>query len=133
MVTLCHEKFSEGCCIYQYELYFLCPQRSKAFSTVFILKFVIILFSASFLADPFDPFTMSSGSENQALSGPDLFGEFLNPSSTSTASTVPSTHNSLPPSSSSDFLNLGKCASGVMFLNSFCYSVNLSFSLVKVD
>ncbi|XP_052632092.1 cyclin-G-associated kinase isoform X2 [Harpia harpyja] len=58
-------------------------------------------------ADPFDPFTMSSGSENQALSGPDLFGDFLNPSSTSTASTVPSTHNSLPPSSSSDFLNLG--------------------------
>ncbi|NXJ50389.1 GAK kinase, partial [Spizaetus tyrannus] len=58
-------------------------------------------------ADPFDPFTMSSGSENQALSGPDLFGDFLNPSSTSTASTIPSTHNSLPPSSSSDFLNLG--------------------------
>ncbi|KAM6187352.1 cyclin-G-associated kinase [Sarcoramphus papa] len=58
-------------------------------------------------ADPFDPFTMSSSSENQALSGPDLFGDFLNPSSTSTASTVPSTHSSLPPSSSSDFLNLG--------------------------
>uniref|UniRef100_A0A8B9Z287 Cyclin G associated kinase n=1 Tax=Buteo japonicus TaxID=224669 RepID=A0A8B9Z287_9AVES len=63
--------------------------------------------AATSSADPFDPFTMSSGSENQALSGPDLFGEFLNPSSTSTASTVPSTHNSLPPSSSSDFLNLG--------------------------
>ncbi|KFP65760.1 Cyclin-G-associated kinase, partial [Cariama cristata] len=58
-------------------------------------------------ADPFDPFTMSSSSENQALSGPDLFGDFLNPSTTSTASTVPSTHSSLPPSSSSDFLNLG--------------------------
>ncbi|NWR59493.1 GAK kinase, partial [Bucorvus abyssinicus] len=58
-------------------------------------------------ADNFDPFTMSSSSENQALSGPDLFGDFLNPSSTSTASTVPSTHSSLPPSSSSDFLNLG--------------------------
>ncbi|XP_009699896.1 PREDICTED: cyclin-G-associated kinase, partial [Cariama cristata] len=57
-------------------------------------------------ADPFDPFTMSSSSENQALSGPDLFGDFLNPSTTSTASTVPSTHSSLPPSSSSDFLNL---------------------------
>ncbi|XP_010143631.1 PREDICTED: cyclin-G-associated kinase-like, partial [Buceros rhinoceros silvestris] len=58
-------------------------------------------------ADNFDPFTMSSSSENQALSGPDLFGDFLNPSSTSTANTVPSTHSSLPPSSSSDFLNLG--------------------------
>ncbi|XP_068278535.1 cyclin-G-associated kinase isoform X2 [Nyctibius grandis] len=58
-------------------------------------------------ADPFDPFTMSSSSENQALSGPDVFGDFLNPNSTSTASTVPSTHSSLPPSSSSDFLNLG--------------------------
>ncbi|NWV64375.1 GAK kinase, partial [Malurus elegans] len=57
-------------------------------------------------ADPFDPFTMSS-SENQALSGPDLFGDFLSPTSTSTANTVPSTQSSLPPSSSSDFLNLG--------------------------
>uniref|UniRef100_A0A8C3E002 Cyclin-G-associated kinase n=1 Tax=Corvus moneduloides TaxID=1196302 RepID=A0A8C3E002_CORMO len=58
-------------------------------------------------ADPFDPFTMSSSSENQALSGPDLFGDFLNPTSTSTANAVPSTQSSLPPSSSSDFLNLG--------------------------
>ncbi|NXN54179.1 GAK kinase, partial [Rynchops niger] len=61
-------------------------------------------------ADPFDPFTMSSGSENQALSGPDLFADFLNPTSASTASTVPSTQSSLPPSSSSDFLNLGNLA-----------------------
>uniref|UniRef100_A0A674GGP2 Cyclin-G-associated kinase n=1 Tax=Taeniopygia guttata TaxID=59729 RepID=A0A674GGP2_TAEGU len=58
-------------------------------------------------ADPFDPFTMSSSSENQALSGPDLFGDFLNPTSTSTVNTVHSTQSSLPPSSSSDFLNLG--------------------------
>ncbi|NXB98002.1 GAK kinase, partial [Orthonyx spaldingii] len=58
-------------------------------------------------ADPFDPFTMSSSSENQALSGPDLFGDFLNPISTSTPNIVPSTQSSLPPSSSSDFLNLG--------------------------
>ncbi|NXG08383.1 GAK kinase, partial [Sakesphorus luctuosus] len=57
-------------------------------------------------ADPFDPFTMSSSSENQALSGPDLFGDFLNPTSTSTANT----QSSLPPSSSSDFLNLGNLA-----------------------
>ncbi|XP_053858877.1 cyclin-G-associated kinase isoform X3 [Vidua macroura] len=57
-------------------------------------------------ADPFDPFTMSSSSENQALSGPDLFGEFLNQTLTSTVHTVPSTQSSLPPSSSSDFLNL---------------------------
>ncbi|KAM6109793.1 cyclin-G-associated kinase isoform 2-T2 [Phoenicopterus ruber ruber] len=63
--------------------------------------------AAAMSSDPFDPFTMSSSSENQALSGPDLFGDFLNPSSTSTASTFPSTHSSLPPSSSSDFLNLG--------------------------
>ncbi|KFO14005.1 Cyclin-G-associated kinase, partial [Balearica regulorum gibbericeps] len=62
-------------------------------------------------ADPFDPFTMSSSSENQALSGPDLFGDFLTPSSTSTASTLPSMHSSLPPSSSSDFLNLGNLTS----------------------
>ncbi|NXF06969.1 GAK kinase, partial [Smithornis capensis] len=63
-------------------------------------------------ADPFDPFTMSSSSENQALSGPDLFADFLNPTSASTANTVPSTQGSLPPSSSSDFLNLGKYISG---------------------
>ncbi|NWT48674.1 GAK kinase, partial [Chroicocephalus maculipennis] len=61
-------------------------------------------------ADPFDPFTMSSGSENQALSGPDLFGDFLNPTSASTAGTVPSMQSSIPPSSSSDFLNLGNLA-----------------------
>uniref|UniRef100_A0A8B9G4J5 Cyclin-G-associated kinase n=1 Tax=Amazona collaria TaxID=241587 RepID=A0A8B9G4J5_9PSIT len=78
-------------------------------------------------ADPFDPFTTSS-SDNQALSGPDLFGDFLHPTSTSMSSTVPSAHSSLPPSSSSDFLNLGKCAFGVLFLNSFCCSVHLSFT-----
>ncbi|NXE93456.1 GAK kinase, partial [Menura novaehollandiae] len=61
-------------------------------------------------ADPFDPFPMSSSSENQALSGSDLFGDFLNPTSTSPANTVPSTQSSLPPSSSSDFLNLGNLA-----------------------
>ncbi|NWU88969.1 GAK kinase, partial [Upupa epops] len=58
-------------------------------------------------ADTFDLFTMSSSSENQTLCDSDLFGDFLNPDSTSTANTVPSTHSSLPPSSSSDFLNFG--------------------------
>ncbi|KAK2520334.1 Gak isoform A [Columba livia] len=58
-------------------------------------------------ADPFDPFTMSSSSENQVVSGPNFFGDFLNSSSTSTVSTVLSTQSLLPPSSSSDFLNLG--------------------------
>uniref|UniRef100_A0A8C0J3B4 Cyclin-G-associated kinase n=1 Tax=Chelonoidis abingdonii TaxID=106734 RepID=A0A8C0J3B4_CHEAB len=58
-------------------------------------------------ADPFDPFTMSSGSEEPALSGPDLFGDFLNPNATSTSSIFPSTHSAPPPSSSSDFLHLG--------------------------
>ncbi|NXA50048.1 GAK kinase, partial [Nothocercus julius] len=55
--------------------------------------------------DPFDPFTMSSSPENPTLSGPDLFGDFLNPNSTSASNTFTSTP--LPPSSSSDFLNLG--------------------------
>ncbi|XP_054034265.1 cyclin-G-associated kinase [Dryobates pubescens] len=63
--------------------------------------------AATSSADPFDPFTRSSSSENQALSGPDLFGDFLNPSLASTSSTVPSTYSSVMPSSSSDFLNLG--------------------------
>uniref|UniRef100_A0A452I013 Cyclin-G-associated kinase n=1 Tax=Gopherus agassizii TaxID=38772 RepID=A0A452I013_9SAUR len=57
-------------------------------------------------ADPFDPFTMSSGSEKPTLSGPDLFGDFLNPNATSTSSIFPSTHSAPPPSSSSDFLHL---------------------------
>ncbi|NWJ08978.1 GAK kinase, partial [Crypturellus undulatus] len=60
--------------------------------------------AAASSVDPFDPFTMSSP-ENPTLSGPDLFGDFLNPNSTSTTSTFTSTP--LPPSSSSDFLNLG--------------------------
>ncbi|XP_026519159.1 cyclin-G-associated kinase-like [Terrapene carolina triunguis] len=61
-------------------------------------------------ADPFDPFTMSSGSEKPTLSGPDLFGDFLNPNATSTSSIFPSTHSAPPPSSSSDFLHLGNLA-----------------------
>lgn len=61
-------------------------------------------------ADPFDPFTMSSGSEKPTLSGPDLFGDFLNPNSTSTSSIFPSAHSAPPPSSSSDFLHLGNLA-----------------------
>uniref|UniRef100_A0A8C3I9H0 Cyclin G associated kinase n=1 Tax=Chrysemys picta bellii TaxID=8478 RepID=A0A8C3I9H0_CHRPI len=66
-------------------------------------------------ADPFDPFTMSSGSEKPTLSGSDLFGAFLNPNATSTSSIFPSTHSAPPPSSSSDFLRLGKCAFGMIF------------------
>ncbi|NXG48215.1 GAK kinase, partial [Psilopogon haemacephalus] len=66
--------------------------------------------AATSSADPFDPFTRLSSSEKQALSGPDLFGDFLNPSSMSTASTVSSTYSSVMPSSSSDFLNLGNLA-----------------------
>lgn len=130
-MTFHHKKFSEGCCNYQCELYFFV----RACRGVIYCKICpnIILLSPSFLADNFDPFTMASSSENQALSGPDLFGDFLNPSSTSTASTVPSTHSSLPPSSSSDILNLGKCASGVLFSIVSAALCHWSFSLVKVD
>uniref|UniRef100_A0A8C0J4F5 Cyclin G associated kinase n=1 Tax=Chelonoidis abingdonii TaxID=106734 RepID=A0A8C0J4F5_CHEAB len=73
-------------------------------------------------ADPFDPFTMSSGSEEPALSGPDLFGDFLNPNATSTSSIFPSTHSAPPPSSSSDFLHLGKC-----FWHDFLVKVSVAF------
>ncbi|KFV45246.1 Cyclin-G-associated kinase, partial [Tyto alba] len=78
-----------------------CPAATQDMSSV----------AAMSSGDPFDPFTMSSCSENQAVSGPDLFRDFLNSTSTSTASTVPSTICSLPPSSSSDFLNLGNLTS----------------------
>uniref|UniRef100_A0A4X2LW51 Cyclin-G-associated kinase n=1 Tax=Vombatus ursinus TaxID=29139 RepID=A0A4X2LW51_VOMUR len=61
------------------------------------------------LADPFDPFTMSSSSETQSHSNPDLFEDFLNPSSAPASSSMfPSTHSAPPPSSSSDFLHLGE-------------------------
>uniref|UniRef100_A0A8C0QNT2 Cyclin-G-associated kinase n=1 Tax=Chelonoidis abingdonii TaxID=106734 RepID=A0A8C0QNT2_CHEAB len=73
-------------------------------------------------SDPFDPFTMSSGSEEPALSGPDLFGDFLNPNATSTSSIFPSTHSAPPPSSSSDFLHLGKC-----FWHDFLVKVSVAF------
>uniref|UniRef100_A0A452HZN5 Cyclin-G-associated kinase n=1 Tax=Gopherus agassizii TaxID=38772 RepID=A0A452HZN5_9SAUR len=73
-------------------------------------------------ADPFDPFTMSSGSEKPTLSGPDLFGDFLNPNATSTSSIFPSTHSAPPPSSSSDFLHLGKC-----FWHDFLVKVSVVF------
>ncbi|KAG6921659.1 cyclin G associated kinase [Chelydra serpentina] len=53
---------------------------------------------------------MSSGSEKPTLSGPDLFGDFLNPNATSTSSIFPSTQSAPPPSSSSDFLHLGNLA-----------------------
>uniref|UniRef100_A0A4X2LXM2 Cyclin G associated kinase n=2 Tax=Vombatus ursinus TaxID=29139 RepID=A0A4X2LXM2_VOMUR len=60
-------------------------------------------------ADPFDPFTMSSSSETQSHSNPDLFEDFLNPSSAPASSSMfPSTHSAPPPSSSSDFLHLGE-------------------------
>uniref|UniRef100_A0A8C0J3J3 Cyclin-G-associated kinase n=1 Tax=Chelonoidis abingdonii TaxID=106734 RepID=A0A8C0J3J3_CHEAB len=78
--------------------------------------------SASNQTDPFDPFTMSSGSEEPALSGPDLFGDFLNPNATSTSSIFPSTHSAPPPSSSSDFLHLGKC-----FWHDFLVKVSVAF------
>uniref|UniRef100_A0A4X2LVW3 Cyclin-G-associated kinase n=1 Tax=Vombatus ursinus TaxID=29139 RepID=A0A4X2LVW3_VOMUR len=59
--------------------------------------------------DPFDPFTMSSSSETQSHSNPDLFEDFLNPSSAPASSSMfPSTHSAPPPSSSSDFLHLGE-------------------------
>ncbi|XP_007671016.1 cyclin-G-associated kinase isoform X2 [Ornithorhynchus anatinus] len=63
--------------------------------------------ASSSAADPFDPFTMPSSSENQTHSDPDLFGDFLNPNSTAPIPKVPCTHSAPPPSSSSDFLTLG--------------------------
>ncbi|XP_072475847.1 cyclin-G-associated kinase isoform X4 [Notamacropus eugenii] len=59
-------------------------------------------------ADPFDPFTTSSSPETQSHSNPDLFEDFLSPSSAPASSSMfPSTHSAPPPSSSSDFLHLG--------------------------
>ncbi|KAJ6657116.1 hypothetical protein lerEdw1_002862 [Lerista edwardsae] len=66
--------------------------------------------ASSSAADPFDPFTISSGPDNPTLSGPDLFGDFLSPNAPTAPGMFPSTHSAPPPSSSTDFLNLGNLA-----------------------
>ncbi|KAH0628437.1 hypothetical protein JD844_009603 [Phrynosoma platyrhinos] len=64
--------------------------------------------TASSSADPFDPFTVNP--DNPTLTGPDLFGDFLNPNAPTGSSVFPSTHSAPPPSSSTEFLNLGSLA-----------------------
>eukprot|EP00062_Callorhinchus_milii_P013735 gi/632962302/ref/XP_007897231.1/ PREDICTED: cyclin-G-associated kinase [Callorhinchus milii] len=54
-------------------------------------------------ADPFDPFGTASPTTDPSQSETDLFGNFLDPSTT----TLPSTNNVPAPSSSSSFFNLG--------------------------
>ncbi|XP_061490080.1 cyclin-G-associated kinase isoform X3 [Rhineura floridana] len=65
---------------------------------------------SSSTADPFDPFTMSSNSDNPTLTGPDIFGDFLSQNAPTVSDVFPSTHSAPPPSSSTDFLNLGNLA-----------------------
>ncbi|XP_012974068.1 cyclin-G-associated kinase isoform X3 [Mesocricetus auratus] len=57
--------------------------------------------------DPFDQLLLSSSSDTQPCSRPDLFGEFLNPDSVASSTAFPSTHSAPPPSCSTTFLNLG--------------------------
>lgn len=57
--------------------------------------------------DPFDQLLLSSSSDAQPCSKPDLFGEFLNPDSVASSTAFPSTHSAPPPSSSTTFLHLG--------------------------
>nr|XP_048302973.1 cyclin-G-associated kinase isoform X3 [Myodes glareolus] len=57
--------------------------------------------------DPFDQLLLSSNSDAQPCSKPDLFGEFLNPDSVTSSTAFPSTHSAPPPSSSTTFLHLG--------------------------
>ncbi|XP_041488045.1 cyclin-G-associated kinase isoform X3 [Microtus oregoni] len=57
--------------------------------------------------DPFDQLLLSSNSDAQPCSKPDLFGEFLNPDSVASSTAFPSTHSAPPPSSSTTFLHLG--------------------------
>ncbi|KAJ7335293.1 hypothetical protein JRQ81_013234 [Phrynocephalus forsythii] len=64
--------------------------------------------TSSSAADPFDPFTVTP--DNPSLTGPDLFGGFLSPNAASLSSMFPSTHSAPPPSSSTEFLNLGGLA-----------------------
>ncbi|XP_051054005.1 cyclin-G-associated kinase isoform X4 [Phodopus roborovskii] len=57
--------------------------------------------------DPFDQLLLSSSSDTQPCSKPDLFGEFLNPESVASSIAFPSTHSAPPPSCSTSFLHLG--------------------------
>ncbi|XP_029333048.1 cyclin-G-associated kinase isoform X3 [Mus caroli] len=57
--------------------------------------------------DPFDQFLLSSNSDTQPCSKPDLFGEFLNSDPVASSAAFPSTHSAPPPSCSTAFLHLG--------------------------
>ncbi|XP_076403215.1 cyclin-G-associated kinase isoform X15 [Peromyscus maniculatus bairdii] len=57
--------------------------------------------------DPFDQLLLSSNSDTQPSSKPDLFGELLNPDSVASSTPFPSTHSAPPPSCSTTFLPLG--------------------------
>uniref|UniRef100_A0A2I3H3S9 Cyclin G associated kinase n=1 Tax=Nomascus leucogenys TaxID=61853 RepID=A0A2I3H3S9_NOMLE len=59
-------------------------------------------------ADPFGPLLLSSGSDSQPCTNPDLFSEFLNSDSVTVPPSFPSAHSAPPPSCSADFLHLGK-------------------------
>ncbi|XP_063475409.1 cyclin-G-associated kinase isoform X6 [Symphalangus syndactylus] len=59
------------------------------------------------LADPFGPLLLSSGSDSQPCTNPDLFSEFLNSDSVTVPPSFPSAHSAPPPSCSADFLQLG--------------------------
>ncbi|XP_031520669.1 cyclin-G-associated kinase isoform X4 [Papio anubis] len=58
-------------------------------------------------ADPFGPLLLSSDSDSQPCSNPDLFSEFLNSDSAAVPPSFPSAHSAPPPSCSADFLHLG--------------------------
>uniref|UniRef100_A0A2I3GST1 Cyclin G associated kinase n=1 Tax=Nomascus leucogenys TaxID=61853 RepID=A0A2I3GST1_NOMLE len=58
-------------------------------------------------ADPFGPLLLSSGSDSQPCTNPDLFSEFLNSDSVTVPPSFPSAHSAPPPSCSADFLHLG--------------------------
>lgn len=83
------------------DLFFISPSQPSVDPSVTLSA------ANSSSADPFDQFAMSLVSENHASPCPDLFGDFLNPNSTSTSSAFPSTQSAPPPSSSSNFLHLG--------------------------
>ncbi|XP_036056419.1 cyclin-G-associated kinase isoform X7 [Onychomys torridus] len=57
--------------------------------------------------DPFDQLLLSSNSDTQPCTKPDLFGELLNPDSVASSTPFPSTHSAPPPSCSTTFLPLG--------------------------
>lgn len=82
---------------------------------LFLMHFLLLIFSAAAVGDLFDPFGMGSGSgvgssvgSSRQASGPDLFGDLLGSDSSATSG-FSSAHSNPTPASNTSLFNLSKC------------------------